>query len=269
MSTSLRCYQRLKGRTMNEERPEERFVRERLKNLHDIELAKVPRSNVTTFDYWLVSDGKREAAVEVKRFEPKPLPESAYDTAEELSRMATLDPKDIAAWPPLIANLGVDKAPARVGRAIHEAAKQLVPCPEPRILVFVNDCTSMDFLDFEEAFNGELVYGNDDVGRFKNTTSKKVAQGLIREEKFSIDLFVWFNRYDGRVAWSPGGVAWHAKPGPFFRFPTERGHELSKRFFKGHDIPKPDRNPNDDIPTYREMLLREAGIIKLRKTTSP
>jgi hypothetical protein len=254
---------------MNEERPEERFVRERFKELYAVDLEKVPRSNVKTFDYWLVANAEREAAVEVKRFEPRPLPASAYVTEEELHRMATLDPKDIAAWPPLITNLGVDKAPARVGRAIHEAAKQLLPCPEPRILGFVNDCTSMDFLDFEEAFNGELVYGNDAVGRFKSTASKKVAAGTIREEKFSIDLFVWFNRYDGRVMWSPGGVAWQAKPGPFFRFPTERGHELSKRFFKGRDIPRPDHNPNDEIPTYHEMLLRHAGIIPPRKATDP
>jgi len=251
----------MKGRAKEKEHPGERFVRERFKELFAVDLEKVSESNVKSFDYWLVFDGKREAAVEVKRFDPKPLLASAYVAKDELSRMQTLDPGDIAAWPTLFTNLGVDNAPARVGSAIHEAAKQLSSCFAPRILVFVNDCLSMDLLDFEDAFNGELVYGNDDVGRFKSTASKRVAAGQIRDEKFSIDLFVWFNRYGGRPPWRPGGLAFHQGPGPFFCFPTERGHELSKRFFKGHDIPKPDRSPNDDVPTYQEMLLREAGII--------
>jgi hypothetical protein len=156
----------------------------------------------------------------------------------------------------------IDNSATRVGAAIHNAYKQLSTCAEPKVLVLVND-DSMDFLDLREALDGYVVYGTDDVGFYKNIAGRRVAEGRIREEKHSIDLYVWINRYEGRHPWRPSGLLPHEEPGkPFFVFGSDTGYALGRNVFGLPEVPKPETDPNAKLPTLSEMLLREALGIK-------
>jgi hypothetical protein len=112
---------------------------------------------------------------------------------------------------------GIDKSPSRVGRAIHEKCKQLSTCSGPK------------------------VHGN--VGHFKNIASRKVAEGLIREEKWTVDLYIWINRYEGRHSFRVDGqpLPSHAEFGPFFSFASEAGYALARQFFGVPEVRSPRR----------------------------
>ena len=132
-----------------------------------------------------------------------------------------------------------DNAPARVAAVIHKAVKQLDACSLPKVLVMLNDERQMDALDFEEAFNGFLDYGDERTGYMRNVVSAETAAvQRIREDRWSIDLYVWINRYDGSRAWRPSGPAPHEEPGPFFRFTTDAGYGLARKCFGAPEIPK-------------------------------
>jgi hypothetical protein len=156
------------------EREEEIYVRNLLGKRYGACLHKIPKSEqegVKTPDYELLVTHVRVAVLEVKRLVRTP---------------RTLE----NGWQLKVSANGIreatraDNAPQRVGKLIHEAWKQLRTVRDPKILVFVNDETQMDTLDLQEAFNGFLHYGNDSLGYYKNTTSAKVANGAIREEKW-------------------------------------------------------------------------------------
>ena len=154
-----------------------------------------------------------------------------------------------------------DNAPTRVGNSIHEKCKQLSARSEPKVLVFINDDHGMDFLDFEDAFNGFLLYGNETVGYHKNIAARKVAEGRIRDEKWTIDMYVWINRYDGRHSFRADGtpLAPHEEVGPFLRFASDAGYALARKFFGIPEVPKPEPDAATlNVGTLNEMLLREA-----------
>ena len=159
---------------------------------------------------------------------------------------------------------GGDNGPSRVGEAIHTAYRQLATAKETKVLVFLNDEHLIDLLDLHEAVNGYLVYGNDDVGRFKNLSGMRIAEGRIKDEKLQIDLYVWINRYEGRTHHRVDGqpLEAHARGGPFFACTSEAGHDLAVRYFRMTPTPKPTSDPDAEVPTYQEMLLRQAGIRK-------
>jgi hypothetical protein len=138
----------------------------------------------------------------------------------------------------------------------------LATAAEPKVLVFLNDEHLIDLLDLHEAVNGYLVYGNRDVGQFKNLSGIKIAEGRIKDEKRAIDLYVWINRYEGRFSFRADGqpLASHEQRGPFFRCTSDAGYELARRYFDMPEAPRPESDPDADVPTYHEMLLREAGI---------
>lgn len=230
---------------------DERYVRELVAELYGVQLSKVPESDAKTFDYELLSEGRLVAAVEVKRLGVAPrTPENGWVRTEGgfMTRPAG------------------DNGPARVGKAIHEAYKQLAKATDPKVLVFVNDEHLIDALDLKEALDGYLVYGDDNVGRFKNPTGMKIAQGRIREEKTLIDLYVWINRYEGRTSHRVDGqpLPTHQERGPFFLFASDAGYGLARRFFNVPETPRPDSDPDAEVPTYHEMLLRQAGITRAR-----
>jgi hypothetical protein len=155
----------------------------------------------------------------------------------------------------------IDNSASRVGDAIHKAVKQLAASHEPRVLVLVNDA-SMDFLDLHEALNGYIVFGTSDTGYFKNTAGMKVADGRIRDEKGVVDLYVWINRYEGRVPSRVDGqpLEPHAQPNrPMFVCTTQEGYELARAHFGVPETPKPTTDPDAGIPTLRELLLQEAA----------
>jgi hypothetical protein len=43
---------------------------------------------------------------------------------------------------------------------------------------------------------------------------------------------------------------------------SEAGYELARKFFKVPETPKPEGEPDTDVPTFEEMLLRQAGITR-------
>jgi hypothetical protein len=212
-----------------------------------VRLRKVPETNTKTFDHELLSGEsgeRRVAAVEVKKLVRAPrTPENGWVPTEYGGMVRAHD-----------------NSAARVGRVIHEAYKQLKAAAEPKVLVFVND-EHMDALDLKEALNGYLIYGNGDT-RFKNPSAMKVARGTIRAEKYLIDLYVWINRYEGRIPYRLDGqpLEAHAQRGPFLVYGTDPGYELARKFFNAPAAPKPENDPDDDVPTLGEMLLRQAGI---------
>jgi hypothetical protein len=221
---------------------DEKYVRELFEELYSVKLRKVPESRVQgvkTFDYELLDDaGARVAAVEIKCLERAPrTPENGW----------YVDPNGFT-------TRNKDNIPSRVGNAIHEKCKQLCSFEGPKVLVFVND-EHGDALDFDDAFNGYLVYGNDQF-RYTNTASAKIAQGRINEEKWTIDLYIWINRYEGRHLSRPSGLLPHEERGPFFRLTSELGHELARKYFGAAEIPKPVQA--ELPPTLGEALLREA-----------
>lgn len=223
---------------------EERYVRELFEKLYGVRLRKVPESSTKTYDYALLDEGEPVAALEVKRFERPPMtPENGW-VDEGNGRFS---------------KTGIDKSPSRVGRAIHEKCKQLSTCSLPKMLVFVND-DGMDFLDFKDAFNGYLIYGDDRVGYYKNGAARKVAEGLIRDEKWTIDLYIWINRCEGRHSSRVDGLPLppHAEFGPFFSFVSDAGYALARKFFGAPEVPKPAVDPSKGVPTLQAFLMREA-----------
>jgi hypothetical protein len=233
------------------EREDERYVRELLARLHGIQLRKLRESTVKgvkTPDYEVLSEQGRIAVLEVKLLGRAARIEANGWTRDETGGLRRRD----------------DNSAARVGAAIHEACKQLRAYAEPRLLALVND-DSMDFLDLREALDGYLVYGTEEVGQFRNLAGMRVAEGRIRDEKRLIDLYIWINRYEGRVPWRPSGLLPHEEPGkPFFVFGTDAGYALARRFFSVPECPKPEADPHADLPTLGEMLAREALNAKPR-----
>lgn len=229
------------------EREEEKYVRELFAELYGVQLRKLDESKVNgvkTPDFEMLAVGNRVAILEVKRLERAPRTEAnGWKRDEETGWMTRRD-----------------NGAARVGDAIARAHPQLQmrAGDEARVLVFVND-ESMDFLDLEEALSGYVVYGTDEVGRYKSTTGLRVAAGRIHVKKHEIDLYIWINRYDGGTLWRPTGLLAHEEPRkPFFVFATDAGYSLAKAFFHAPEVAKPETDPADELPTMHELLLAQA-----------
>jgi hypothetical protein len=227
------------------EREDERYIRELLERLHGVQLRKLVESRVSGVkspDYEVLSDGKRAAVLEVKLLgRIQPTAENGWERDGSTGFMTR-----------------EDNSVSRVGKAIHQAYKQLSTYPGVRVLAFVND-DSMDFLTLREALEGYLVYGTEETGLYKNLAGRKVAEGRIRDEKHGIDLYLWINRYEGRRIWRPTGILPHEEAGkPFFLFASDAGYALARSLFNVPEVPKPERDPNEGIPTLPELLLREA-----------
>jgi hypothetical protein len=184
------------------EREEERYVHQLLAKRFKLELRKLPEAAVKTVDYELLDSGQRVAVVEVKRLDRTPrTPENGWQ---------------VTVRDGITYSTRIDNAPARVGRVIHDAFKQLSQYEEAKILVFVNDELMMDVYDLDEAYNGFLNYGDDVVG-YANWASRKIANGDIREEKTLMDLYIWLERLRPQE--------------PAFRFATAAGQQLAQRYF--------------------------------------
>jgi hypothetical protein len=221
---------------------DERYVRSLFAQLYALQLQKVPESREKTFDFELTAQRGRIAAVEVKTLVATPrTPENGWVRTEQ--GFVTRG----------------DNSATRVGARIHDAYKQLRTATEPKVLVFVNDETLMDFLDLQEAVNGHVIYGEGEQ-RFKNSTGMKIADGRIRDEKRAIDLYVWINRYDGRSLHRADGLPLepHAQRGPLFLCATDAGHELATTCFNVPITPKAESDPDADVPTLSELLRRQA-----------
>ena len=225
------------------ESPDEKYVRELFRERYGVTLRKIRESKlpgVRTPDYELLSAEARVAVLEVKVLEDvPPTPEKGWRKAEGSGFLTRRD-----------------NSAERIGGAIHGAHGQLAGAAEPKVLVLVNDA-SMDFLDLNEALNGEVTYGTEELGYYRTTSGTRVAEGRIRDEKRDIDLYIWINRYAGRVHWRPSGLLPHEEPNvPFFFFGTDAGHALATAFFK-IEAPKREAAP-EALPTLHEFLLNQA-----------
>ena len=220
---------------------DERFVRELFERLYGVQLRKVPESDTKTFDFELLAGARRVAAVEVKTLIR--VPRTAENGWVQDANGSMTRP---------------DNGAARVGAIIHEAYKQLATATEAKVLVIVND-DSLDFLDLREALNGYLAYGTGE-SRYKSTAARKIANGRIRDEKLRIDLYIWLNRYEGRYPHRSDGqpLPLHQQRDPLFVLASEAGHGLARTFFGAPETPKPDEDPDADLPTLTELLRREA-----------
>lgn len=168
----------------SKESQDERYVREMLEQRFGVTLRKLEESTedgVKSADFELLSQDERVAVMEVKTLEltPRTVERGFREENGFLTRP--------------------DNAPKRVAARIHGAWQQLRVYPESiaKVAVFVNDETAADVLDLSEAFQGFLDYDNPETGVYRNTVSRRLANGRMRDEKGRIDLYLWFDRHYG------------------------------------------------------------------------
>jgi len=180
----------------------ELFVQKLFQRNYGVHLSKIKESGDKSPDYEFIFNGKRVFVCELKTIERVRTEAAGWEIINDSEGMreATRD----------------DNAVERVARKIHEAHKQLKSYSQPKVLIFLNKDSLVDFKDLEEAFNGYQIYSN---GRVKlvNTASARIANGIIRNEKYDIDLYVWVDK--------PGNEV-------FFRYLTQIGCDLAHKFFK-------------------------------------
>jgi hypothetical protein len=112
-----------------------------------------------------------------------------------------------------------DNAVNRVAAKIHEAYKQLISSPSPRVLIILNHDFLVDVKDLQEAYEGRLLYSSDAFSYY-NVASKKIADGRIKQEKHSIDLYIWIDKSTEHI---------------WFRYPTQCGFDLAHNIFRQND----------------------------------
>lgn len=179
------------------------FVLNLFKTRFGIVMNPIPESNENkTPDFEFCPSGNRLFVCEVKEF---------TDTDED-NTIAPPDGEDHC--------LGDDNGPARVARKIKEGHDKLKLYDVPKILVLLCNSRWLDDRDLREAFNGYMIYGNEQFS-YINEVSKKIAAGNIKEIKWRIDLYVWIDARHKTID--------EAKV--FFRYPTQTGFELAKKFF--------------------------------------
>jgi hypothetical protein len=134
-----------------------------------------------TPDFLLKRDGEEVALCEVKSFQRDAWLE------EQLKGSAPGE---------LVGGLRSDPTFNRISNAVHTAFQQFESVnPEHRLLNFlflVNHETSAKSEDLDRVLTG---YENPRMGLF-DPTCVQFSEGRIREEKYKIDLYVWF---DGRI----------------------------------------------------------------------
>jgi hypothetical protein len=177
---------------------DERWIQEFFSEVYGLELRKLSELPASTADFEHLSASGRDFVAELKTLIWEP------PSAE---RGWTLNPDGSAERD--------DNAPERVASKIHEAFKQLRGYSEPKILVLLNCDPALDVLDLLEAYRGYLVYGDASFG-YVNRMSRQLAEGRIRFEKSSIDLYIWLDFF---------------KPTPRFLFPSSDGKRLLHQYF--------------------------------------
>ena len=182
---------------------DEQFVVKLLKDRYGVALQKVPESTSKTPDFEFCVNGERLFIAELKTLDDcEPSAERGWIVSQEHIGVKKAHRKD--------------NSVARVASRIHEAYKQLCNYPVPKVLILLNK-DMLDVGDLEEAFTGQMVYG-DLTQSYVNTASRKIAEGQIKDEKDKIDLYIWIDRKQTIEV--------------IFRFTTDIGHDLSCRLFK-------------------------------------
>lgn len=205
------------------ENPDEIFVRRLLEDRYGVCLRKIgEEEDVRTPDYELLDGDARVAVAEVKTLQHVPRTEATGWRVERHDPYRWSATRD-------------DNSPSRVSDHIRTAAKQLRRYEEPRILAFLNQEPMMDVHDLEEAVQGFLPYGNDEIGYFLNAASMRIAEGRIREDRWLVDLYVWIEPPKGpRIVFHAVDKIEHldaTEATVAFRVTSERGLSVAHRFF--------------------------------------
>lgn len=113
-------------------------------------------------------------------------------------------------------------APNKVSESIHHAYKQLKKYSEPKILIFLNHYQGLDVRDLEETYRGFREY---DIGDRKiiDTYYRRASEGIIREEKANIDLYIWIDASDKNVDLERDEI--------YLRSVTAVGKDIAERYF--------------------------------------
>lgn len=191
------------------------FVQQLLRAQYGITLAKIPETDQRTPDFEFMVNTELKFVAELKTLTyEKPSVERGWEITQLPSGItkATRD----------------DNAPARIGRAIYKAWKQLKEYSVPKIVIRLNEDSFVDILDLHEAYTGKLLYEGEGFS-YINTASKRVATGDLCKVHNDLDLFIFIDRRQSdRV---------------FLRFLTKCGYDLACCFF---DAPN-----NPPIPFHR------------------
>lgn len=192
----------------------EAFVSRLIEKCYGVALAKIPEENRKTPDYEHVVGGERKFVAELKTLtHEQPSEERGWEINQTASG-ATEAIRD-------------DNSPARVGRVLYSAWKQLRDHTEPKVVILLNEDPFIDVLDLEEAYSGYLTYEGEGVS-VVNAVSKRIAAGSLSKTNGKLDLVIFIDRQKADEV--------------FFRFLTEEGLGLAQLYFGAPDIPPPRQN---------------------------
>jgi len=98
----------------------------------------------------------------------------------------------------IVGGLRHDPIYNRLADRIHDAAKQFEAVnPDrqfPNVLIFTNSDTHCGFPDLLSVLTGNFYA----EGGVVDPIFKQISEGRIREEKLTIDLYVWLNEWKGK-----------------------------------------------------------------------
>jgi len=165
----------------------ERHIQELFRTRYGVTLEKIDEgggSDGQTADFELIKSNKRVFVCELKEFE-------RVEPSKKHNWTIIQHPDGSEE------TYGASNAPNRISRCIYEAYKQLGRYREPKVLIFLNH-DAMDYRDLEETYRGYLIF---EVGetRIKNTYAKRASEGIIKDVKTMIDLYIWVDSSNTRV----------------------------------------------------------------------
>lgn len=197
---------------MNDMTPSERYVQELFYTRYQIHLSKIDEAHGRdgkTPDFECVEHGRRVFVCELKDFEiVLPSKETGWeiksypDGTEEATRTSN--------------------APNRVSRAIYAAYKQMENYSEPKVLVFLNYGWNLDVRDLEDTFRGFNAFSVGNI-RYVNTYARRASEGVIKDIKRKIDLYIWIDAASKRVSIQEDQIC--------FRNVAEAGRKLAFEYF--------------------------------------
>jgi hypothetical protein len=117
-----------------------------------------------------------------------------------------------------------DNAVNRVAAKIHEAYKQLISSPSPRVLIILNHDFLVDVKDLQEAYEGRLLYSSDAFSYY-NVASKKIADGRIKHRAHLVSLSntMWFRSRSQYIQTKRSSSKWAVfPPNPVVKLTNER-----------------------------------------------
>ena len=192
--------------------PSEQYVCDLFKDRYGISLTKIDDiggKNGQEPDFEFLENGKRIFVCELKEYE-------------------TLDPSEETGWETIhypdgsIGHTRDSNAPNKISGSIHQAYKQLKKYDEPKILVFLNHYPGLDVRDLEETYRGFNKFEVDGE-TVVDVYYRRASEGVIKEEKNKIDLYVWIDASDKNMSMESDKF--------YIRTVTDSGRKLAQIYF--------------------------------------